>query len=173
VNVGEWRASSTCSSTIKKELHILAERRAVLDACRRSIPREHRRTHAEQTNDGSEHAELLFLLGPAVRQYAGERGDGEIGGGGTIGNGLDDAGRHEGEWSEPADVSFDFVLALGDLLELSSPVRDIARCRSVKSLVQLRVVGGVRDNARDLAIYILVPGWSPERDPSFLFPRKI
>jgi hypothetical protein len=56
-----------------------------------------------------------------MRQYAGERGDGEIGGGETIGNGLDDARRHEGEWNEPPDVSFDLVLASGDLLEGGNP----------------------------------------------------
>ena len=36
------------------------------------------------TRDRSDDAELLFLLGPAMRQRAGERGDREISGGGTV-----------------------------------------------------------------------------------------
>jgi len=69
------------------------------------------------SRDWSDDAELLLLLGPAMRQRAGERGHGEFGWRAAVDNGLDDARRHEGEWNEPPDVAFDLVLASGDLLE--------------------------------------------------------
>jgi hypothetical protein len=69
------------------------------------------------TLDGSDDAELLFLLGPAMRQRAGERGDREVGGGGAVGDGFDDTWRHEGERNEPPDVALDLVLASGNRLE--------------------------------------------------------
>ena len=107
-----------------------------------------------------------------MRQRAGERSDREIGRGGAVGDGFDNARRHEGEWNEPPDVALDLVLTSGNRLELSSPVRDIARCRSVKSLVQLRVAGWARETSRDLAIYISAHGWSPIWDPRLFLPRK-
>ena len=69
------------------------------------------------TLDGSDDAELLFLLGPAMRQRAGERGDREVGGGGAVGDGFDNARRHEGERNEAPDVALDLVLASGNRLE--------------------------------------------------------
>ena len=38
--------------------------------------------------------------------------------------------------------------------------------------MQLQVVGGARDNARGLAIYISVPICDPLRDPSFSFEKR-
>ena len=54
---------------------------------------------------------------PAVRERAGKHGDGEIGWCAAVGNGFDDARRHEGERGEVPDVALDLVLAAGDLLE--------------------------------------------------------
>ncbi len=61
--------------------------------------------------------ELMFLGSPAVRERARKHGDGEIGRCAPIGNGFDDARRHEGERGEVSDVALDLVLASGDLLE--------------------------------------------------------
>ena len=43
--------------------------------------------------------------------------DGEIGWCAAVGNGFDDARRHEGERREVPDVALDFVLASGNRLE--------------------------------------------------------
>jgi N-methylhydantoinase A len=69
------------------------------------------------SRDRSDDAELLLLLGPAMRQRAGERSDREIGRGGAVGDGFDNARRHEGEWNEPPDVALDLVLTSGNRLE--------------------------------------------------------
>jgi hypothetical protein len=46
-----------------------------------------------------------------VRERAGKHGDGEIGRCVVVGNGSDDARRHEGERGEVSDVALDLVLA--------------------------------------------------------------
>jgi hypothetical protein len=53
----------------------------------------------------------MFLRSPAVRERAGKHGDGEIDRCVVVGNGSDDARRHEGERSEVSDVALDLVLA--------------------------------------------------------------
>ena len=37
--------------------------------------------------------------------------------GGAVGDGFDNARRHEGEWNEPPDVALDLVLTSGNRLE--------------------------------------------------------
>ena len=95
-------------------------------------------------------AELMFLRGPAVRERAGKPGDGEVGMCAAVGNGLDDTRRHEGEWGEVADVALDLVLASGNLLELSSRARHIARCSAAISLVYRDEPPRGCDRSRDL-----------------------
>jgi hypothetical protein len=46
----------------------------------------------------------MFLRRPAMRERAGEHGDGEIGWCVASGNSFDDARRHEGERGEVSDV---------------------------------------------------------------------
>jgi len=53
----------------------------------------------------------MFLRSPAVRERASKCRDGEIGGCAAVGNGFDDARRHEGERGEVSDVALDLVLA--------------------------------------------------------------
>ena len=92
------------------------------------------------TLDGSDDAELLFLLGPAMRQRAGERGDREFGGGGAVGDGFDYARRHEGKWNEPPDVAFDlFSLPAIASNEFTRP--------SVRSFIQERARAMAISNA--------------------------
>jgi hypothetical protein len=73
----------------------------------------------------------MFLRGPAVRERAGKHGDGEIGRCVAVGNGFDDARRHEGERGEVPDVAFDLILASGiSSNELTRP--------SLRSFIQER-----------------------------------
>ena len=59
----------------------------------------------------------MFLRSPAVRECAGKAADRDIGWCAAVGNGFDDARRHEGERGEVSDVALDLVLDSGDLLE--------------------------------------------------------
>src|SRR4029077_1178683 len=65
--------------------------------------------------------DLMFLRSPAVRECAGKAADRDIGWGAAVGNGFDDARRHESERGEVADVALDLVLVSGDLLERVDP----------------------------------------------------
>src|ERR1700686_3557895 len=62
-------------------------------------------------------AELPVLLGPAMRERAGERRDGQIGRSVAVRDRLNDARRHEGQGRQISDVALDLVLALRDLVE--------------------------------------------------------
>jgi hypothetical protein len=69
----------------------------------------------------SRDAQLLLLLGPAVRQRTRERRHGQIGRSAAVGDHLDDARRYERERREKADVALDLFFALRDLLERPNP----------------------------------------------------
>ena len=65
----------------------------------------------------------IFCYGftAAYSRFALKHGDGEIGRCAAVGNGFDDARRHEGERSDVSDVALDLVLASGDFLEWADP----------------------------------------------------
>ena len=61
--------------------------------------------------------DALLLLGPRIRQGSGEAGDREVRRRGAINDRRDDAGRHEGEGRQQADMPFALAFSLGDLGE--------------------------------------------------------
>jgi hypothetical protein len=67
-----------------------------------------------------------LLLGPRIRQRLGEAGDREIRRRAAIDDRRDDAGRHEGEGCQQADVPFALVFTLSNLGEGgNSPEPDV------------------------------------------------